>query len=71
MNWNASAAFVGTVGFLVIAIFVAAAILRFAHARRHDPADVDVTPKQRTVSSSSGFTSIDGSGNVRVVRGKQ
>lgn len=54
-------------------VAVTLAVARWRETRRmrraYAASVVAVTP--RTVSSSSGFTSIDGSGNVRVVRGKQ
>ena len=74
---NAAAWFVAVLALLLAGLWLAAGVvaLTLAVARRQEARRmrrayaagvVAVTP--RTVSSSSGFTSIDGSGNVRVVR---
>lgn len=76
----AAAWFVAVLALLLAGLWLCAgvvaatlAVARWRETRRmrraYAAGVVAVTP--RTVSSSSGFTSIDGSGNVRVVRGKQ
>lgn len=58
LNWNQSAAFVGTLGFLLLALFVAAFVLRIAWAGRNDPADVDVTARLAPYTDAGGHVDV-------------